>query len=85
MELTNPWALLLLAAVPIALFVRRRSLAGLEGRRDAAATALRLLILVLLAVASAGPRLKFGSSDMSVVFLGRKNDLALIRHRLNGI
>lgn len=69
MELTAPWALLLLVAVPAALFAQRRSLAGLSDRRSAAATMTRLAMLVLLVVAAAGPRLKLGSSDLSVVFL----------------
>jgi Ca-activated chloride channel family protein len=68
-ELTSPWGLLFLLAVPAALFVARRSLAGLEGARRVAAIAVRVLVLALLALAAAGPRVRFGSSDLTVVFV----------------
>src|SRR5207302_1104388 len=60
---------MLFVAVPVALFAVRRSLAGLGGARALASTGLRVAILVLLALAAAGPRVRLGSSDLAVLFL----------------
>jgi Ca-activated chloride channel homolog len=69
LELTSPWGLLFLLAVPAALYVVRGSLAGLEGARRVASTAVRVVVLTLLALAAGGPRVRFGSSDLAVVFV----------------
>lgn len=58
MDFVNPWPLLLLiAAVPVVPVVARRSLVGLAPRQRRLATALRLLLVCLLIIAAAGPRL----------------------------
>lgn len=68
-ELTNPWALLLLALVPAAIYLARHSLANLTRVRARVSITIRVVILLLVVLALAGLRLRLASRDVAVIFL----------------
>ncbi|HLG17292.1 MAG TPA: VWA domain-containing protein [Blastocatellia bacterium] len=68
-EFTNPMALLLLALIPLAIYLARHSLANLPRRRAVFSTSVRAALLVLVVLALAGPRLRTASRDLALIFL----------------
>jgi Ca-activated chloride channel family protein len=91
-EFTNPQALLLIPAVPLALWISRGSMAGLRGRRLKMSLAARVLLLTLVVLALAGMRMRRESNDVAVIFLvdvsasvaqsGRQSALSLINDQI---
>lgn len=69
MTLTTPWALLLLALLPLTAVFGYARLRRLPGRRGVLALELRLLLLALLVAALAGPRWRTSGQRVAVVFL----------------
>src|SRR5437879_5318421 len=65
----SPKFLLLLLAMPLAVWIGRRTLAGLEPFRRRAAITLRLLGIALLALALAELQWKDVLDEMEVIFL----------------
>jgi Ca-activated chloride channel homolog len=68
-EFTNPWALVLLALIPLAVYFARHSLANLSRRRGRASLTLRAVILLLVVLALAGLRIRTSSRDVALLFL----------------
>ncbi|HEX8183243.1 MAG TPA: VWA domain-containing protein, partial [Blastocatellia bacterium] len=68
-EFTNPLALVLLALIPLALYLARHSLANLSRARGAASLCARILILSLLVMSLAGLRIRTTSRDLALIFL----------------
>ncbi len=71
---TNPWALVLLAAVPYVIYLSRRSLADLSRWRRRVTTGLRLVIVVLLVLAVAGAQLAKRKDALCVLFVLDQSD-----------
>jgi len=69
MEFARPWFLLLLLVLPLLALPLRRSLTGMTGRQRMICLAMRALILGLLVIALAGPRLPREVRDLGVVFM----------------
>ncbi|MDQ3624571.1 MAG: VWA domain-containing protein, partial [Verrucomicrobiota bacterium] len=67
-ELTHPWFLLLLAALPGLWFAQRRSLADMTASQRRLCLAMRALILALVILALAGIRLLLPAQNLAVVF-----------------
>ncbi len=68
-EFTNPWALVLLALIPLAVYFARHSLANLSRRRGLASLAVRVVILLLAVLALAGLRIRTSSRDVALLFV----------------
>lgn len=68
-QFTRPWWLLLLLWVPVVLRLARRSLAGLGATRKWVAIGTRCVIVALLAVALAEPRVNRPSENVAVLFV----------------
>jgi Ca-activated chloride channel homolog len=68
-EFTNPWALALLALMPLAIYFARHSLANLSRQRGRASLAVRVVILLLVVLALAGLRVRTSSRDVALLFL----------------
>ena len=68
-EFTNPWALLLLVLIPVAIYFARHSLANLSRRRGAASIIVRGALLLLAVLALAGLRIRTSSRDVALVFV----------------
>jgi Mg-chelatase subunit ChlD len=68
-ELTNPWALVLLVLIPAAIYLARKSLANLTRGRAAASITVRVILLLLIVLAVAGLRMRLASRDVAVIFL----------------
>lgn len=68
-ELTNPWALVLLVLIPAAIYLARNSLANLTRGRAVASVTLRVIILLFVVLAIAGLRIRLASRDVAVIFL----------------
>jgi uncharacterized membrane protein len=69
LEFVRPWWLLLLAFVPVVIWVGQRSLSGLTPTRKWFAVVCRSLIVALLAMACAEPRIKRQSDQLTVMFV----------------
>lgn len=69
MEIAHPWFFLLLLVVPLLFVAARHSLADMTSGQRAACFALRMFILLLLILALAGVWFRFGSDDLTVLFL----------------
>jgi Ca-activated chloride channel homolog len=68
-EFTNPWALVLLALIPLAVYFARHSLANLSRRRGQVSLIARALLLLLVVLALAGLRIRTSSRDVAVLFV----------------
>ena len=68
-EFTNPWALVLLALIPLAVYFARHSLANLSRRRGQVSLAVRAVLLLLVVLALAGLRVRTSSRDVAVLFV----------------
>src|SRR6185369_1973663 len=68
-EFTNPWALVLLALIPLAVYFARHSLANLSRRRGRASLAVRAVMLLMVVLALAGLRVRTSSRDVALIFL----------------
>ncbi|HKQ04622.1 MAG TPA: VWA domain-containing protein [Blastocatellia bacterium] len=68
-EFTNPWALGLLALIPLAVYFARHSLANLSRRRGQASLVVRVIMLLLAVLALAGLRVRTSSRDVAVLFV----------------
>src|SRR2546423_1358903 len=68
-EFTNPWALVLLALIPLVVYFARHSLATLSRRRGQVSLAARALLLLLVVLALAGLRVRASSRDVAVLFV----------------
>ncbi|HJQ27016.1 MAG TPA: VWA domain-containing protein [Blastocatellia bacterium] len=68
-EFTNPWALVLLALIPLAVYFARHSLANLSRRRGQVSLGVRTLLLLLMVLALAGLRVRTSSRDVAVLFV----------------
>jgi Ca-activated chloride channel family protein len=68
-EFTNPWALVLLALIPLAVYLARHSLANLSRQRGRASLMVRVVILLLVGLALAGLRIRTSSRDVALLFL----------------
>jgi Ca-activated chloride channel homolog len=68
-EFTNPWALVLLALIPLAVSFARHSLANLSRRRGLVSLVVRAVILALVVLALAGLRIRTSSRDVALLFL----------------
>jgi Mg-chelatase subunit ChlD len=68
-EFTNLAALVLLIAVPAAIYLARKSLANLSRMRARASLTIRLIILLLVVLAIAGLRIRTESRDLALIFL----------------
>ena len=68
-EFTNPVALVLLALIPLALYLARHSLANLSRWRNRLSIGARVLILLLVVLALAGLRVRTSSRDVALIFL----------------
>src|SRR5882724_2163926 len=68
-EFTNPWALLLLALIPLAVYFARHSLANLSRQRGRVSLAVRIIMLLLVVLALAGLRIRTSSRDVALLFL----------------
>jgi uncharacterized membrane protein len=68
-EFTNPWALVLLALIPLAVYFARHSLANLSRGRGRASLIVRVAILLLAVTALAGVRVRSSSRDVALLFL----------------
>lgn len=68
-EVTHPWWLLLLLLVPLVPLLARNNLRGLGRSRRRLAVALRSLVVALLAVALAEPRVRQTTEHATVVFV----------------
>jgi Ca-activated chloride channel family protein len=68
-EFTNPWALVLLALIPLAVYFAHHSLANLSRRRGRASLTVRVVILLLAVLALAGLRVRSSSRDVALLFL----------------
>src|SRR5205085_1797197 len=68
-EFTNPWALVLLALIPLAVYFARHSLANLSRRRGQASLVVRVIMLLLAVLALAGLRVRTSSRDVAVLFV----------------
>src|SRR5437868_8636299 len=68
-EFTNPWALVLLALIPVAVYFARHSLANLSRQRGRASIIVRVVILLLVVLALAGLRIRTSSRDVALLFL----------------
>ena len=71
---TNPWWLALLALVPLAWWLERRSLVLVSDARRRAALLIRTLVIVLLVLALAGMRIERHSDDLAVIFAIDKSE-----------
>ena len=69
LELVRPWWLALLAVVPVVVLIARRNLRGLGPFRKWFAISLRSLVVVLLAVALAEPRVRRTTENVAVIFV----------------
>ncbi|HSB09716.1 MAG TPA: VWA domain-containing protein [Blastocatellia bacterium] len=69
LDFTNPSALLLLALVPVAIYVSRKSLANLSTARAAASVGVRTLLLMMIVLAISGLRIRTASRDLALIFL----------------
>jgi len=69
LRLNNPWALLALAAIPIAILLARRSIAGLGRVRGKMAVITRCIVLLLLVGALALPEMMKEVADRTVLFV----------------
>src|SRR5439155_12110995 len=69
LELVRPWWLALLAVVPAVVLVARRSLRGLGPFRKWFAISLRSLVVALLVVALAEPRVRRTTENVTVIFV----------------
>ena len=69
LEFVRPWWLLLLVFVPVVVMMGRRSLSGLGPIRKWFAVSARALIVALLAMACAEPRIKRQSDNLTVLFV----------------
>ena len=68
-EFTNPWALVLLALIPLAVYFARHSLANLSRRRGQVSLGVRVVLLLLVVLALAGLRVRTSSRDVAVLFV----------------
>ncbi|MFL6216925.1 MAG: VWA domain-containing protein [Blastocatellia bacterium] len=68
-EFTNPWALVLLALIPLAVYFARHSLANLSRQRGRASLVVRVVIVLLTVLALAGLRVRSSSRDVALLFL----------------
>src|SRR5215210_2958651 len=68
-EFTNPLALVLLALIPVALYIARRSLVSLSRLRARLSIGARVVMLVLIVLALAGLRIRTSTRDLSLIFL----------------
>jgi uncharacterized membrane protein/secreted protein with Ig-like and vWFA domain len=71
---TNPWWLALLALLPLAWWLERRSLVLVSEARRRAALLMRTLVIVLLVLALAGMRVERRSDDLAVIFAIDKSE-----------
>lgn len=69
LEFVRPWWLLLLVFVPVVIWLGQRSLSGLSPARKWFAVAARCVIVSLLAMACAEPRIKRQSDRLTVLFV----------------
>src|SRR5579883_3492466 len=69
LEFVRPWWLVLLGLVPVVVLMARRSLGGLGPVRKWLAIGARALIVALLAMALAEPRIRRPSDDVTVLFV----------------
>src|SRR6478609_4391906 len=74
LSFTQPWALLLLGLLPLTVLTARHSLAALPRARRRWSLALRLLLLTLLAGATAGAQIVRAADNLAVVFLLDRSD-----------
>jgi len=68
-EFTNTIALVLLALIPLALYMARHSLASLSPLRNRLSIIARVIILLLVVLALAGLRVRTSSRDVALIFL----------------
>jgi Ca-activated chloride channel family protein len=68
-EFTNPFALVLLGLIPVALYFARHSLASMSRLRAGLSLATRVLILLLIVMSLAGLRARTTSRDLALIFL----------------
>jgi hypothetical protein len=68
-DFTNPIALLLLGLIPLAIFLARRSLAGLAGGRAVIVSSVRITVILGIVLALSGVRLTSTSQDLALIFL----------------
>ena len=68
-EFTNPAALVLLALIPVAIYLARGSLASLSRLRGRMSIGVRVLILLAIVLSVAGLRVRTTSRDVALVFL----------------
>src|SRR5215510_7311073 len=68
-EFTNPWALVLLGLIPLAVYLARHSLANLSRGRGRASLVVRSMILLLVVLALAGLRVRTSSRDVALLVL----------------
>jgi Ca-activated chloride channel homolog len=68
-EFTNAAALALLALIPVAIYLARRSLASLSKLRGRISVIVRALILLLIVLALAGLRIRTTTRDVALIFL----------------
>lgn len=69
LDFTNPPALLLLALIPLAFYLARKSLADLSPARKAVSIGSRILLLSMVVLALSGLRIKTPSRDLALIFL----------------
>src|SRR3954467_12389291 len=67
-DLTHPWLLLTLLALPLLVWGQRRSLAAFTPAQRRVCLVMRAVILACLALALSGARLFHSANDIAVVF-----------------
>src|SRR5882724_374279 len=68
-DFTTPEALLLLGLIPLVLYFARNSLANLARVRRVSSNSARLSLILLIALALAGLRIRTTSRDLALIFL----------------
>ena len=68
LSFTSYWPLLLLVALPVLVWLGRRSATGLGARHLRVSTALRVIVLLLVALACMHPVLHHAARELSVVY-----------------
>jgi len=67
-DFTNYWALVLIALVPLAIYISRRSLTNLSKARSVISITSRVLLLLLIVVALGGLRIRTSARDLALIF-----------------
>ncbi len=73
-DFSAPWYLLLLALLPAAWWLARRSLAGLAGLRRVVSVVLRLLVILLLVLSLAELRILKRNERLAVIFVSDRSE-----------